>query len=118
MNTPQISLEHGYTILLLVGSSMLIFLLSVQRFVVGFKALNHFWLADSTAKELSYFKFLISVFSSSLFDSNMNTQRLLAMAKLKSSLRLFLLAFFILLFSRNGGFEFVESLITAMINAN
>lgn len=116
MNTPQISLEHGYTILLLVGSSMLIFLLSVQRFVVGFKALNHFWLADSTAKELSYFKFLISVFSSSLFDSN--TQRLLAMAKLKSSLRLFLLAFFILLFSRNGGFEFVESLITAMINAN
>mgnify|MGYP005992177383 CR=1 FL=1 len=118
MNTSQISLEHGYTILLLAGSFMLIFSLAIQKFVIGFKALNYFWLADSTAKELPYFKFLVSVFSSSLFDSNMNTQRLLAISKLILSLRLFLFAFFILLFSRNGGFEFVESFIAAMSNAN
>jgi len=118
MNTPQISMEHGYTIFLLAGSSMLIFSLSVKRFIAGFKALNHFWAADLKAKELPYPKFLTSFFASSLFDDNVDEQRLLAISKLKSALRLFLFSFVILMFSRNGGFEFVESVFETMSNAN
>lgn len=110
-------MEHAYTILLLAGSSMLIFSLSIKKFIAGLKALNHFWVKDVKAKELPYLKFLTSFFVSSLFDDNEDEQRLLAIAKLKSALHLFLLSFLVLMFSRNGGFELVENFIKTVLNA-
>ncbi|WP_409425735.1 MULTISPECIES: hypothetical protein [unclassified Pseudoalteromonas] len=106
-----------FAILLLAGSSMLLFGLGVKKLWIAIKALNHFWLVNEKANELTYGKFLFSFFFSSLFSGLESAQRELAISKIKSGFNLVLLSILILLISRNGGFQFVENAIKSLLNA-
>lgn len=110
-------MENGFASILLAGSSMLFFYLSVRRFVLGLKALNHFWIKDTEAKQMPYLKFLNVFFLSSLFDDNNDEHRRVVLVKLKSALNLFLLTLLIVIFSRNGGFALVEGILKNAFNA-